>query len=69
MRIRIQCLKDVWKEGLKDPDLTKGKFYTLLDKDVLFMGGESMYSFVGDNRVEIQRPKHLFKCFVDSPPK
>jgi hypothetical protein len=65
MRVRIKCLNDTWKKGLKDPDLTKGKFYTLLDKDVPVMNGESLYSFVGDNKTEIQRPKYLFKCYQD----
>ena len=63
MRIRIKCLNDTWKEGLKDPDLTKGKFYNLLDKDVPVMNGESLLSFIGDNRVEVQRPKYLFKNY------
>jgi len=64
MRTRLYCVKDVNQEDLKDPDITKGKFYNLLDKNVPVMGQEDMYSFVGDNKVEIQRPKHLFKQLV-----
>jgi hypothetical protein len=63
MKIRIKCISYVWKEGLKDPDLTTGKFYDLLDGSVFVMGEEAMYSFVGDNKVEIQRPKYIFQVF------
>ena len=62
-QVRISCLTDTWKDGMKDPDLTRGKFYTLLDNNVLVMGGESMFSFVGDSNVEVQRPKHIFKVY------
>lgn len=57
---RIKCIMDHWKDGLKDPDLTKGKFYTILDSNVQVIGHESMYSLVGDNKEQIERPKHLF---------
>jgi len=63
MKTRIRCLNSVWKENLKDPDLTTGKFYDLLDASVFVMGEETMFSFVGDNKVEIQRPKYLFQVF------
>lgn len=56
---RVKCIMD-HKEGLKDPDLTKGKFYTILDPNVSVIGHESMYSLVGDNGEQVERPKYLF---------
>ena len=58
--MRIKCI-NAFKEGLKDPDITEGKFYNVIDPNVFVMGQELMYSFVGDNDVEVSRPKQNFR--------
>ena len=64
--MRVKCVADHWKDGLKDPDLTKGKFYTILDPNVLVIGHESMYSLVGDNREQVERPKYIFITMLEN---
>jgi len=58
--MRLKCVNDHWKNDLKDPDLTKGRFYDSLDDNVLVIGQEALVSLVGDNKMEIERPKYIF---------
>jgi hypothetical protein len=64
---RMKCLDSTWKfvngKSIKDPELTKNKFYRLTERNVQVMTKESMVSLVGDSGEEITRPKHLFKIF------
>jgi len=58
---RARCNSDTWNEGVKDPELTTGKFYTVLDARVLVMNAETPeITVVGDSGVEVTRPKHVF---------
>ena len=61
---RLKCIDDRWCEGFPDPDFTKGKFYDVIDEHVLYMGAEESYSVMGDNGVEVVRPKYIF-CALD----
>ena len=49
---------------LKDPDLTTGKFYDVIDDNIPVMGMDSRCKVIGDNGEEITRPKHIFTFFV-----
>lgn len=59
--MRAQCMTSVWNEHGKDPELTKGKFYKVIEKNVITMGNESMVGLIGDSGEQIDRPKHIFR--------
>lgn len=59
--MRVRCINDHWNKNLKDPDLTQGKFYDVLDKNVLIMNQDTHYSILGDNGEQIDRPKSIFE--------
>jgi hypothetical protein len=65
--IRAKCIKDHWvtvgRKPIKDPDITVGKFYQVLEQKIISMGSDTMLSVKGDLGEEIVRPKHLFKIF------
>lgn len=58
--MRLKCVNDHWKEGLKDPDLTKGRFYDSIDNNLMVLNHEPMVTIFGDNREEVARPKWIF---------
>lgn len=60
--MRVRCKTERWLpwSDLPDPELTKGRYYTVLDSHVETIAGEPRYSLVGDSGAEIQRPKHVF---------
>jgi hypothetical protein len=64
---RAKCLKDHWVtvcgKPVKDPDITLGKFYPVIEQKVISMGADTMMSVKGDMGEEVVRPKHLFKLF------
>jgi len=59
--MRIKCINARWRDGIKDPELTTGKFYPVLTSDLLVMGSEPQYTLIGDSMNEITRPKHIFR--------
>jgi hypothetical protein len=50
--MRLKCIDDHWKEGLKDPDLTKGQFYNSIDNNLMVLNHEPMFTVFGDNRLQ-----------------
>ena len=63
--MRLKCINDHWKEGLKDPDLTKGSFYNSIDNNLMVLNHEPMITVFGDNREEIARPKYIFQTMPE----
>jgi len=64
--MRAKCINVKWKEGKKDPELTKNKWYDILDVNVAVMGNEDTHiQIVGDDGKEITRPKRVFLIFKD----
>lgn len=62
--IRLKCVDDHWikdSPSVKDPEITRGRFYNLLNENVMIIGEEPRYSLIGDQGMEIERPKHLFR--------
>lgn len=57
--MKVKCINNRWKDGLIDPDVTKGKFYTVEDS-VMVMGSEPMYVLIGNDGTEIHRPRYIF---------
>ena len=59
--MRAKCLVDT-KEGIKDPEITAGRFYNVLETDVMVMGESDIrISIVGDKGIQIDRPGSWFK--------
>lgn len=59
--MRVRCRTNRWHPSrCPDPELTTGRFYTVVDSNVSTMAGESLYTLVGDSGEEIQRPKYAF---------
>jgi len=67
--MRAKCKDAKWKPGdnkgtfLKDPELTEGKFYEVIEENVRIMNEDTHCTVVGDNLDEITRPKHIFTFF------
>lgn len=59
--VKAKCKCDNKVDGLQDPEVTKGRFYKVIDSSVLIHGNEDPHiSIVGNSGVEVTRPKHLF---------
>ena len=63
--MRLKCINANWKEGLKDPDLTKGSFYDSIDDNLMVLNHEPMVTVFGDNREEVARPKWIFQTMPE----
>jgi len=70
-RIRVKCINDRWNPNTseKDPELTKGKFYDVVNPNVPVYTGESRLSVVGDSGDEVERPKYCFRALPERPRK
>lgn len=54
------CINDRDPNGIKDPEVTENKFYSLVQRNVYIMDREPQLSVIGDNGIEISRDKTSF---------
>jgi hypothetical protein len=66
--IRARCKTANWNEGMKDPSLTTGKFYPVLQKIQIMNNDDPWITVVGDDGIEITRPKGIFAIFEKDTP-
>lgn len=58
---RVKCISlHAYPGARKDPQLVRGKFYTVLDTDVRTIADETPYIRVLSDGVMLERPRHLF---------
>jgi hypothetical protein len=58
---RAKCVSvHAYRGALRDPELVKGQFYTVLDEFVYTMMDETPYIRVKVGTRAIERPRHLF---------
>ena len=63
--MRLKCINDHYRDGLKDPDITKGSFYDSINDNLLVLNHEPMVTLIGDNRIEVERPKFIFQTMSE----
>jgi len=56
---KVFCINDRENE-VKDPEITKDKFYKLVQVNVFIMESDPWLSVIGDNGIEVSRPKTSF---------
>lgn len=62
--MRAKCINNHNQDGVRDPELTHGKFYVVKNKNIQVTGSDvSFISVIGDKGNEIERPATYFQVF------